>query len=76
MGVLAQGERTVEEIAQEIGQSVANTSHHLRTLAGAGLVTIRRRGIHIHYRLASDGVLDAWQVICRSPPISSTASRT
>lgn len=61
--VLAQGERTVEEIAQEIGQSVANTSHHLRTLARAGLVTTRRRGTHIHYRLASDRVLDAWLAI-------------
>lgn len=61
--VLAQGERTVEEIAQEIGQSVANSSHHLRTLARAGLVITRRRGTHIHYRLASDRVLDAWLAI-------------
>jgi len=58
--VLAQGERTVEAIAEEIGQSVANTSHHLRTLARAGLVATRRQGTHIHYRLASDSVLDAW----------------
>lgn len=58
--ILAQGERTVEEMSGEIGQSVANTSHHLRTLARAGLVTTRRQGTHIHYRLASDLVLDAW----------------
>lgn len=58
--VLGQGERTVEEIAEEIGQSVANTSHHLRTLARAGLVATRRQGTHIHYRLASELVLDAW----------------
>lgn len=63
--VLAQGERTVEEVAQEIGQSIANTSHHLRTLARGGLVTTRRRGTHIHYRLASDGVVDAWLAIRR-----------
>ena len=36
--VLSQGERSVEELATEIGQSVANTSQHLRHLAGAGLV--------------------------------------
>lgn len=36
--VLNQGERHVEELADEIGQSVANTSFHLRTLAGVGLV--------------------------------------
>lgn len=35
--LLAQGERTVEQIADAIGQSVANTSHHMRTLARAGL---------------------------------------
>lgn len=58
--MLGQGERTVEEVAEEIGQSVANTSHHLRTLARAGLVATRRQGTHIHYRLASDLVLDAW----------------
>lgn len=63
--VLAQGERTVEEIAEVIGQSVANTSHHLRTLARAGLVATRREGTHIHYRVASDGVVDVWLGIRR-----------
>ncbi len=58
--VLSQGERTVEEIAHEIGQSVANTSHHLRALARAKLVVTRRDGTHIHYRLASTAVVDAW----------------
>jgi rhodanese-related sulfurtransferase len=58
--LLAQGERTVDEVAGEIGQSVANTSHHLRALARAGLVTTRRAGTHVHYRLASPAVLDAW----------------
>ncbi len=58
--LLSQGERTVEEIAQEIGQSLANTSHHLRALARAQLVTTRRAGTHIHYRLTSNTVVDAW----------------
>ncbi len=58
--LLAQAERTVEEVADAIGQSVANTSHHLRTLARAGLVTSRRAGTHVHYRLASDDVLELW----------------
>src|SRR3954451_7879477 len=51
--VLAQGERSVEELAAEIGQSVANTSHHLRALAQAGLVRTRRDGTRIFYALAS-----------------------
>jgi rhodanese-related sulfurtransferase len=58
--LLAQGERTVDEVAREIGQSVANTSHHLRALARAGLVTSRRAGTHVHYRLASSRVVDTW----------------
>ena len=41
--VLAQGERSVDEIASEIDQSVANTSQHLQVLARAGLVRSRMR---------------------------------
>lgn len=58
--VLAQGERSVEDIAAEIGQSVANTSHHLRSLARAGMVTTRRDGTRVFYRLASDRVGELW----------------
>jgi rhodanese-related sulfurtransferase/DNA-binding transcriptional ArsR family regulator len=59
--VLAQGERSVEELAAEIGQSVANTSQHLQHLLRAGLVTTRREGTRIYYALASDRVRDLWQ---------------
>lgn len=58
--LLAQGERSVEAIAGELGQSVANTSHHLRVMARAGLVTTRRQGTRIHYGLASDRVAELW----------------
>jgi rhodanese-related sulfurtransferase/DNA-binding HxlR family transcriptional regulator len=58
--VLAQGERSVEELAGELGQSLANTSHHLRTLARAGLVDTRRDGTRIYYRLAGDRVAELW----------------
>jgi rhodanese-related sulfurtransferase/predicted transcriptional regulator len=58
--VLAQGERHVDELAAEIQQSVANTSFHLRTLAAASLVTTRRDGTRIYYRLASDRVGEMW----------------
>jgi rhodanese-related sulfurtransferase/DNA-binding transcriptional ArsR family regulator len=54
--LLAQGERSVDEIAGEIGQSVANASHHLRAMARSGLVTTRRDGTRIFYALASDRV--------------------
>lgn len=58
--VLAQGERSVEEIAGEIGQSVANTSQHLQQLLRAGLVASRRDGNRIYYSLASDRVTELW----------------
>src|SRR5215467_14186977 len=58
--VLAQGERSVDEIAEEISQSVANTSHHLRAMARAGLLTTRRDGTRIFYKLASDRVGELW----------------
>lgn len=61
--VLAQGERSVEEIAEEIHQSVANTSHHLRAMARAGLVTTRRDGTRIFYALASDRVAELWSAL-------------
>ena len=61
--VLAQGERHVDELAAEIGQSVANTSFHLRALATAGLVTTRREGTRIYYRLASDRVGELWAAL-------------
>jgi rhodanese-related sulfurtransferase len=61
--VLAQGERSVEDIAEEIGQSVANTSHHLRAMARAGLLTTRRKGTHIFYALASEGVAQLWSAL-------------
>jgi len=58
--VLAQGERSVEEIAAEIGQSVANTSHHLRAMARVGLLSTRRDGTRIFYGLAGEGVATLW----------------
>jgi len=61
--VLAQGERSVEEIAAEIDQSVANTSHHLRAMARAGLVTTRRDGTRIFYALASERVGELWAAL-------------
>jgi rhodanese-related sulfurtransferase/predicted transcriptional regulator len=58
--LLAQGERSVEEVAGEIGQSVANTSHHLRSLAAVGLLRSRREGQRVFYRLISERVAELW----------------
>lgn len=61
--VLAQGERSVDDLALTIGQTVANTSFHLRALAEAGLVATRREGTRIYYRLASDRVGELWAAV-------------
>jgi rhodanese-related sulfurtransferase len=61
--VLAKGERSVEEVASEIGQSVAATSHHLRLLAKGGLARSRREGNRVFYRLASERVTELWAAI-------------
>ena len=61
--VLSQGERSVEDVAHEIGQTVANTSHHLRAMARAGVLTTRRDGTRIFYALASERVAELWAAI-------------
>jgi len=61
--LLAQGSRSVEEIAAEIDQSVANTSHHLRALSRAGLVLTRREGTRIYYGLSSERVAELWSAM-------------
>ncbi len=61
--VLAQGERSVEELADEIDQTVANTSQHLQRLLSAGLVQTRRDGKRVLYSLSSPVVLTLWQTL-------------
>lgn len=61
--LLAQGERSVEEVAEAIDQSVANTSHHLRVLHRAGLLHSRKEGTRVIYGLASDRVADLWAAV-------------
>jgi rhodanese-related sulfurtransferase len=61
--LLAQGERSVEEISRETGQSVAATSHHLRLLAKSGLARSRRDGRRVYYGLASDRVAELWGAV-------------
>jgi rhodanese-related sulfurtransferase len=58
--LLAQGPRTVQELAAASGQSNANTSQHLQALHAAGLVTRGRDGLSVRYQLAGDDVLTTW----------------
>jgi rhodanese-related sulfurtransferase/predicted transcriptional regulator len=63
LDLLAQRERSVEDLAQEMGLSVANCSQHLRILAQARLVETRREGTRVYYRLAGDEVFRLWQAV-------------
>lgn len=57
LDLLAQGEKTVELLAEQSATPVKNTSAHLRVLRQARIVETRRDGSYVHYRLADDDVL-------------------
>jgi rhodanese-related sulfurtransferase/biotin operon repressor len=56
--LLAQGERSVDQLATLTGVSVANTSQHLQKLKAAGLIVGRKEGQYVHYRLAGDEIVE------------------
>jgi rhodanese-related sulfurtransferase/DNA-binding HxlR family transcriptional regulator len=62
---LAQGERSVESLAKVSGLSVANTSQHLQQLRQAGLVSNRKEGQHVHYRLSGGDVVHLLECLRR-----------
>jgi rhodanese-related sulfurtransferase len=58
--LLAQGERSVEDLAEQAGLTVANASQHLQILRSARLVAVRKDGLYARYRLADDRALKLW----------------
>jgi rhodanese-related sulfurtransferase len=63
LDVLANGERTVDALAGEVALSLANTSQHLQVLRQVGLVTSRREGTSVWYRLAAPEVFELWRAL-------------
>jgi rhodanese-related sulfurtransferase len=63
--LLAQSERSVEELATLTGTTVANTSQHLQKLRQAGLVVGRKAGLYVFYRLAGDEVVKMMSAMSR-----------
>jgi DNA-binding transcriptional ArsR family regulator/rhodanese-related sulfurtransferase len=61
--LLAQGERTVDSLAHEIGLSLANASQHLQALRHAALVESRKDGLFVYYRLADPHVFELSKVM-------------
>jgi rhodanese-related sulfurtransferase/DNA-binding transcriptional ArsR family regulator len=65
LDLLAQGERSVDSLATEIGLSLANVSQHLQALRQAALVETRKQGLFVYYRLADPGVVELSSAIRR-----------
>ena len=63
LDLLAQGERTVEDLAREAALSFANASQHLRLLRQARLVDSRKEGLYVYYRLADPSVFELWRAL-------------
>src|SRR6266540_5457579 len=60
LDLMAQGPRTVDQLAKASKQSVANASQHLQALHAAGLVNRERDGTRVRYELAGEDVLSLW----------------
>jgi rhodanese-related sulfurtransferase/biotin operon repressor len=63
--LLAQAERSVEQLATLTGTTVANTSQHLQKLRQAGLIVGRKDGLYVFYRLAGDEVVQMLSAMSR-----------
>ncbi len=63
LDLLAQGERSVEELAGEAALSLANASAHLRVLRQARLVEAEKRGLNVVYRLSAPEVFQLWRTL-------------
>jgi len=61
--LLAQGERSVEDLASEAALSIANTSQHLQVLRRARLVETRKQGLRVYYRLGHPEVYDVARAV-------------
>ena len=60
---LADGEVSVSDLSTRVGCQVPNMSQHLAVLRAAGLVTTRRDGNTVYYRLADPRVLEAYRLL-------------
>ena len=61
--LLAQGERSVEDLSEASHLSVANASQHLQQLRRVGVVSRRRSGRQSLYDLADERVLDLMAIL-------------
>lgn len=61
--ILANGERSVSDLSRDASCQIPNMSQHLAVLRAAGLVTTRRDGSTVLYRLSDPRILEAYRLI-------------
>ncbi len=62
--LLSQGERSVASISQSTNMAIANTSRHLQILRNAGMLSTRKDGLNVLYRIADDSVIEGYRALC------------
>jgi DNA-binding transcriptional ArsR family regulator len=63
---LRDAEATVHEIAEGAGASQQNVSKHLHLLHEAGIISSRKSGTQVLYRVADEGVFELCEAVCDS----------
>jgi DNA-binding transcriptional ArsR family regulator len=64
LDALRDGELTVNELAERVGGGQQNVSKHLAVLADAGIVSRRKEGTRVHYRVADPGIYAVCEQVC------------
>lgn len=66
LDLLRDGEQTVNVLAEQLGAGQQNVSKHLAVLADAAMVVRRKKGNHVYYRIADEGVFALCEHVCGS----------
>ncbi len=64
--ILGKAERTVSELAAELGIAQATTSQHLAVMRKSGVVETRKEGNFVYYRIADPQIAEACAVMSRA----------
>ena len=70
---LMDGERNVSELVAAVGGTQANISRHLHTLTAAHIVTRRKEGLHVFYKIGDPSIPRLCELVCGS--LEKTLSR-
>lgn len=63
LNVLRDGEKSVHELADAIDLPQPNVSQHLTVMRTRGILTYRKEGTTVYYRLSNPKVLKAFDII-------------